>query len=98
MPKYDVYRLSDGRHLLDVQGDHIVVDGTRVVVPLLPAADAPNPVSRLHPILEVDGKRMSVATHLIAAVSAAALKRPIAELGQHADAITRALDTLLTDW
>ena len=33
-----------------------------------------------------------------AAVSAAALKRPIAELGQHADAITRALDTLLTDW
>jgi toxin CcdB len=96
--KYDVFRLPDGRMLLDVQGDHITGSGTRVVLPLHAPDVVPKMAARLHSVAEIDGVRLVIATHLIAAVPEAALKTCVARLDGQAEEITRALDTLLTDW
>ena len=48
----------------------------------------------LHPEVEVNGKPFVMATHLMAAVPKTALQNPVANLSDHADDITRALDLL----
>lgn len=97
MPRHDVY-LFDGSIVLDVQSDLVSGTRTRVVVPLLPEADLPASTPRLHPTFRIGDETRVLATHLVAAVPEAGLERPIASLSARADEITRALDTLLTDW
>ena len=76
MARYDVFAgPADGSYLLDVQTDLIGQLKTRVVVPLLPAASAPPPIARLNPIFEIGGRKVVMATPLLAAV-------PSAELGE----------------
>ncbi|WP_237215192.1 CcdB family protein [Falsiroseomonas oryziterrae] len=97
MARFDLFRAQGGRgYLLDVQHrmhDHL---STRVVIPLLPEADAPPPSRDLNPrfVLE-DGPHLLFPQYL-AAVPKRELGRPVANLEAHRDAVTKALDLLLT--
>ncbi len=93
MAQYDVYAASGAApFLLDLQTDLVEIPGTRLVAPLLPEARVPAPVLHLHPVFEVNGARLVMATHLLSAVPASLLKAPVANLSERADEITRALD------
>lgn len=93
MARYDVFvGASEGSFLLDVQTDMIDYLKTRVVVPLLPSGSTPPPIRKLHPVFEINGRKVVMVTHLLATV-------PIAELGEsrlnllkHHDEIVGALD------
>ncbi|TPL86692.1 plasmid maintenance protein CcdB [Mesorhizobium sp. B2-3-14] len=96
MPRYDVFagRVEDN-YLLDVQSDLLDNFKTRVVVPLLPVATVPPPMRKLHPIFEINGRKLVMATHLIATVPASELVESRLNLAKHHDDIVAALDMLL---
>lgn len=97
MPRFDVHARPDGPgYLLDVQSDHLYALPTRMVVPLLPEAGSLPPIRDLNPILELEGERMTMMTHYMAAVPHRLLGRPVGSLLGQSDDITRALDILLT--
>ncbi|TIP87503.1 MAG: plasmid maintenance protein CcdB, partial [Mesorhizobium sp.] len=75
MARYDVFAGREGSYLLDVQSDLLDDFKTRVVIPLLPTTMTPPPMRKLHPLVEINGRKMVVATHLIATV-------PAEELGE----------------
>lgn len=95
MAKYDVY-LSPGGvgFVVDVQTDLLGGLVTRVVAPLLPAQSAPMPAKLLNPVFQIGGDAHVMVTQFLSAVPAQPLKTPVANLGEHADEITRALDML----
>lgn len=68
---------------------------TGIVVPLLPEEMALPAIGELNPTFKVRGKRHMLITQSVAAVPVRELKRPVASLTEHRDAITRALDMLL---
>lgn len=95
----DVYRnRADGSehipYLLDVQANLLADFETRVVVPLVRERDFGRPASRLHPVFSVDGERVVMATHLIAALRRKDLGSAIASLVDQRDAIISAIDVL----
>ena len=95
MARYDVFAGPvDGSFLLDVQTDLIDELKTRVVVPLLPVASSPPAVGRLNPVFEVFGRKVVMATPLLAAVPAAELGEARANLARNHDTIVSALDML----
>ena len=95
MARYDVFAgRVEGNYLLDVQSDLLDNFKTRVVVPLLPAATVPPPMRRLHPIFEVNGRKLVMATHLIATVPASELGESRLNLTKHHEDIVAALDML----
>lgn len=83
-------------YLLDVQSDLLDHLQTRIVVPLLPPADVPAAMPELHPRMAVGGETFILATQLLAAMRRRELGAPIGTLAAERDAITRALDLLLT--
>lgn len=95
MARFDLYRGQPG-WLLDVQSE--LTDGlpTRVLVPLLPLTEAPAALGELNPIFEIDGEPHQLMPQWLAAVPRRSLGPPIASLAAERDAITRALDLLLT--
>lgn len=93
MARHAVHTGPEGRGLvIDVQTD--LLDGltTRIVVPLLPEADAPLPASHLNPVFDLPGGRHVMMTQFLAAVPTALLGPVRADLSSEADRITRALD------
>ncbi len=95
MARYDVFRgATGGALLLDVQTDLIEHLKTRVVVPLLPAETTPPPISRLHPVFEIDGRRYVMATPLLAAIPGSEIGERLANFDRHHERITAALDML----
>ncbi|WP_136618403.1 MULTISPECIES: CcdB family protein [Mesorhizobium] len=95
MPRYDVFAgRIEGNYLLDVQSDLLDNFKTRVVVPLLPVATVPPPMRKLHPIFEINGRKLVMATHLIATVPAGELGESRLNLIKHHDDIVAALDML----
>jgi len=96
MPRYDVFAgRIEGNYLLDVQSDLLDNFKTRVVVPLLPVATVPPPMRKLHPTFEINGRKLVMATHLIATVPASELGESRLNLTKHPDDIVAALDMLL---
>ncbi|WP_149536808.1 CcdB family protein [Siccirubricoccus phaeus] len=97
MPRFDLYPGRQGvPYLLDVQSDHLERLPTRMVVPLgVPDTTLP-PFRDLTPTLLVDGAPHVMLTPLMAAVPRRLLGRPIGNLLDQADDITRALGILLT--
>lgn len=93
MARHDVYPNPGGPgYLLDVQADLLDGLNTRIVVPLFPEKDAPQPAARLNPVFEIEGLRIVMTTQFLAAVPASILKTPVTNLsGQFAE-ITNALD------
>ena len=95
MARYDVFASSvEGSYLLDVQSDMLDHFKTRVVVPLLPVATAPSPMRKLHPIFEINGRKLVMATHLIATVATTELGESRLNLTKYHDEIVGALDML----
>ncbi|MEM7711880.1 MAG: CcdB family protein [Pseudomonadota bacterium] len=98
MGRHDVHRLSEGDLVVDVQSDLVNGLGSRAVLPLLARADVPASIVRLHPEVMFDDTSYVVATHLISAVPSHVMGPILGSLAAHSDALTRALDTLITDW
>jgi len=95
MAKYDVYR-TDGVSgwLLDVQSDILEPLNTRIVVPLMPLASAPQPAKRLNPVFEISGERVVMVTQFASAIQMAGIGKPVANLDANFEEITSALDML----
>lgn len=85
---------GDGGLVVDVQSDLLGSFGTRVVVPLIALAHAPQAPRRLNPVFEIDGRPMIFAAHLLAAMPCAELGLPLESLAARRDAIRAALDML----
>lgn len=95
MARFDVFRNPTGPgYLLDVQTDLLQELNTRVVVPLLPKANAPQPAQRLNPLLKVEDQAVVMTTQYLAAVPTAELGPAITGLEQNRDEIVAALDML----
>jgi toxin CcdB len=95
MARYDVFAgRVEGSYLLDVQSDLLDDFITRMVIPLLPIAMTPPPMQKLHPIFDINGRKLVMATHLIATVPAKELGESRLNIVRHQDDIVAALDML----
>ena len=95
MARHDVYKNPKGEGLvLDVQNDILDMIALRVVVPLLPSDKYQKIANRLNPEFKIGDRHYVMTPQLIAAVPAAALGAPVANLKQHHNEITQALDML----
>lgn len=95
MPRFDVHRVR-GTLLLNVQADEVDHLPSRVVVPLLPHAGPLPPLAALTPVFALGEERVTMMTHYLTAVPRRELGSPVASLAAERDAITCALDMLLT--
>ena len=93
MACFDLHR-TDGGLVVDVQSDLLDPFSTRVVIPLVALAAAPQAPRRLNPVLEVAGSPLILATHLLAALPRAELGAPVGSLAPERDRIRAALDML----
>jgi toxin CcdB len=98
MARFDVYSMPGKQafYVVDVQADLLGHLSTRAVVPLLPLDVIKSPIRDLNPIFEIDGVRHVFAPQSIATVSVKALGPLKMSLAREHDALTRALDILLT--
>ena len=96
MARFDVYASPGGAgYVLDVQADVLSGLNTRVVVPLLPLSDAPEPAKRLNPVFEIESERHVMVTQFMAAIPRALLGRPVSNLADQDTEIMAALDMVL---
>ena len=97
MARLDVHPMPGGGagYVVDVQADLLAHLSTRAVVPLLPVAKAPKPITELNPVYDIQGERCVLMTQAIATVPRQELKRAVGSLAEHHDTVVRALDILL---
>ncbi|WP_018955141.1 CcdB family protein [Thioalkalivibrio sulfidiphilus] len=96
MARFDVYEHPEGSgYLLDVQADLLSHLNTRIVVPLLPASNAPKPAQTLNPCFHIADQELVMATQFMAAVPTSLLLDPITRLQSHRDDIVAAIDFLM---
>ena len=96
MGRFDVHANPGGSgYVLDVQADLLEDLNTRVVVPLLPLAEAPVPARRLNPVFEIGDVPHVMVTQFMAAIPRALLRSPVTSLPSHDAEIMAALDMLL---
>lgn len=91
LKRHDV-AVYNGVAMVIVESDLLPPDPAVVVIPLL--ADYPA-VTHLNPEILHDGRRLILATRLIAAVRRSALRRD-GSVADQGDLITRAVDVLMT--
>lgn len=95
MARYDVCPNPGGQGLLlDVQTDLLSGMTTRMVAPLLPVEQAPEPLRRLNPVFVINETRHVMLTQAMAAVPVSLLTKPLDNLSARSDDITNALDML----
>ena len=95
MPRHDAHPAPEGwGYLLDGQID--LPDGlnTRVMVPLMPGDEAPEPARLLNLVFEVEDERHVMTAYFMSAVPQGVLRPPVADLSARSEEITRALDML----
>lgn len=99
MPQFALHRnpnpvtVADYPLLLDLQSDLMAALGTRVVVPLCPAAAMKGKLLRtLAPVFEVEGEQYAMLTPQLAGIPKTYLGTQIADLAQRRDEIIAALD------
>jgi len=93
MARFDVYANPDGGgYLLDVQANLLGHLNTRVVAPLMRAAQAPLPADRLNPVFEIEGQQVVMVTQFLAAVPRSILAVPMLSLADRDMDISNALD------
>lgn len=96
MARFDVYRDPEGNgYLLDVQADLLSHLNTRIVVPLMPVADAPKAAKRLNPVFMIGEAPAVMVTQFLSAVPTSVLKEQVATLDPHHSEIVDAIDLLL---
>jgi toxin CcdB len=97
--RFDVYRISGrgkAEFVIDVQADILAGLASRIVIPLVAAEDAQPPFRELYPVFEILESNYVLVTHELAGVPKWLLQRPVANLADRRDEITRALDRLFT--
>lgn len=82
-------------YLVVLQSDLVAGLHSTIVAPLVPRA-AFSGARRLNPILAVDGHDFWLATHELFAVDRRGLRRTVASVADHRDAIIAALDFVFT--
>lgn len=90
LTRFDVAEYK-GVSMVVVESDLLPPDASIVVIPLL--SDYPA-VRHLNPELQHDGRRLVLATRLIAAVRRSSLRRT-GSVAEQGDLITRAVDVLM---
>lgn len=96
MAQFQVYRLSGGRLVLDLQAD-LIDTGSRVVAPLVPASCGPKAIGQLEPVFKIEGEAHVLHTAEMAAVPSALLKGPpVADFSGSDYEIRRALDMVFS--
>ncbi|GAW35545.1 ccdB protein [Roseovarius sp. A-2] len=90
LTRFDVAEYS-GVSMVVVESDLLPPDASIVVIPLLSDYLA---VRHLNPELQIDGRRLVLATRLIAAVRRSSLRRT-GSVADQGDLITRAVDILM---
>lgn len=93
MAKYDVYKLGSGL-VLNVQSDILDNIKTKMVIPLMPLETYSVAANRLNPKFEINQTSYVLLTQSMSAVPVKTLGQPIANLSEHFDEITNALDML----
>ncbi len=84
-------------YLLDIQSDVLQSLQTRIVIPLAPQADfAAQTITRLMPVLSVQGKDYVAVVPQMAGVPFRELRSPISNLSDSRTEIIAALDLLIT--
>lgn len=96
MAQFHVYRLAGSRLVLDLQTD-LIDTGTRVVAPLLPLSESPRPITRLEPVLAIDGRPHVLHAAEMAAVPSTLLgARSVADFSSRDYDIKTALDMVFS--
>lgn len=93
MAQFDFYSHGLG-FLLDVQSTLLDGLNTRIVVPLLPAAEAPKPAERLNPVFLIGGERYVMVTQFMASVPVSEFKAKVGSLSHEHFTIKPAMDML----
>ena len=97
MAQYDVYRLSDGRLVVDMQATFLSALPTRMAAPLVPTDRGQTPLAHLEPAFVVDGVACALHVGEMAAIPRSVLAgSPVTTLAGDAYRITRAIDFLFT--
>lgn len=96
MARFDFHARPGGAgYVLIVQADVLSGLSTRIVVPLLPVAEAPAPAKRLNPVFAIEEKPHVMVTQFLAAIPASLLGRPLGSLAEKDSEIMAALDMVL---
>ena len=95
MAQYDVYRLPDGRLVVDMQASSLSALPTRMAAPLVPTDMGPAPLAHLEPIFNVGDVLCALHVGEMAAIPRGVLADPpVATLAEDAYRITKAIDFL----
>ena len=94
MAQFDLYRLSGGQLVVDLQTDLIGIDASRIVAPLREAGRY-TAFPDLTPTVDFEEAPWIVRVQELAAVPGAELHEPVGSLAGHRDALKRALDILI---
>lgn len=96
MARFDVYaNPGTAGYVLDVQADVLSGLNTRIVVPLMPLAQAPVPAKRLNPLFVIGDVPHVMVTQFMAAIPRALLRSPVTNLSGQDSEIMAALDMVL---
>lgn len=94
MAQYEIYRLSGGELVVDLQSDLLGLEATRIVAPLRAAAHY-TALPGLTPQVRFEGALWLVRVPELRAVPQSALSGPVGGLRADEDALKRALDMLI---
>lgn len=99
MARFDVFaNPGGGGYLLDCQSDLLSNLNTRLVVPLMPLDNAPEPAARLNPIFQIQGTGYVMVTQFAGSVPVSELSRLVTSLRSQDIVIRTAIDMLLTGY
>ncbi len=93
MARFHVYEVG-GDYALDVQSNLLYRLNNRVMIPLVVASHVINVMSRLNPIVAVNGKNYLMSTERMASIPLSEIGAEVADLSSRSDDITAALDFL----
>lgn len=98
MARFDVYQMRTRGNVplvVDIQADLLEALRTRVVVPLLPLADAEHEVAaRLKPIVDIVGEPHVLMTTDLSAVPSSVLGEKVASVERQQQTVVDAVDFL----
>lgn len=84
-------------YFLDVQTDLISVLNSRIVIPVIPAANLEREApKRLCPTFQIDSNEYALLTHQLTSVPASILKHPVENLEVFRGEIINAIDLLIS--
>jgi len=96
MARFTVHPLTAKKGLvLNVQSDLLEGLPSRLVIPLVPVAEAHKPFQKLNPVFDLGGEKLVLYTEQLTAVDRTKLKPAVASLEDHHQEIVQAIDFLM---